>query len=192
MSLSSALRQKSAPYLVTILLGASGWGIVHVIDSLTKAPTVEYCVKWKGVAPNRMVTVGIRNLSYTARFKSLTFTMGSSRSDGGNFDYNSDTHHFQCEAPAYKEGTPPDTTVPKQVKFVVPDLQPGAYCEASVTYNGNESPLPSLVLTESAEAVKLLRCSLATCIIRNRIWFIVVATVFTLGCATAVMTLRGG
>lgn len=189
MSLLSALRGKSVPYLVTILFGAGGWGIVHVIDSVTKAPTVEYCVNWTGIPPHRMVTVGIRNLSYTTRFKDLVFAMGSSSPAGGEFRFDTNKHKFKCDAPAFKSGTPPDTRTSGKVDFTIPYLQPGAYCEASFAYSGSENQTPPLVLKASEGAVNLMKCSFATCVVRYRIWFIVITAVIIFVLAIILMTL---
>ncbi len=148
------------------LLGACGWGIVHVIDRLTEAPTVEYSVTSR-TGRQRGVAVNIRNLSYTNRFKDLKFSLDCRSNDCGTFS-NADIVGIP---PAFHGGARPDTCQGSELTFVIPNLHPGWRFMAHADYDGDDTP--PLRLMYAATEVQLLESSSLTFLLRHQLGFIV-------------------
>ena len=74
MSLRDVLlaNESSVPYLVTIFVAVVGWSLVHSVDRIVEAPSVQYCVS----RTQGRVRVTIQNLSAGLRFEELKFSLG--------------------------------------------------------------------------------------------------------------------
>ena len=177
------LRQDSAPYLATILLGACGAGLLHLMDRLTEAPTVEYCVKWHGRCP-RSVTVTIQNLSHSTLFRDLRFTLGSRSDSTGRGVFSSCS--LVGEPPAFQHDTQPKITDDgSELEFLLADLQPGNLFILNTSYSGSDTPRLRLIPAASATfptarstEVRLLECSWLTHFIKHQFRFVLI---FSLG-----------
>src|SRR5688572_24867253 len=66
------LSQKEVPFLVTLLLAWSGWGIGHMVDRVIESPTVEYDITSVTQGAEKLTTVHLANLSNQA-FYDLKF-----------------------------------------------------------------------------------------------------------------------
>lgn len=155
-------RQASAPYVATVLLAACGWGIVHVVDRLTAAPSVEYCVDWAQADQN--VTVTVENLSITSRIERFHFAL---RSDDGTF---ADPHLRGNPPASWRLDPPVPTPNAKTVPFYIPTIHPGAVFVASVEYNGHKEP--TFVLDSAAVSTRLWKCSPLTVLLKNELAFV--------------------
>ena len=188
MSILENIRSRPAPYVVTVLLGVCGWCVSYAIDNLSKAPIVEYSVELKAddrVEGKNVVSVEWRNLSYEKQFGEMTFVVAAPGTDSGEFRYRPLVDRFDCVAPAFKFGTAPDTRIPSSARFGFEKLQPGAHCRASVAYSGDETPI--IFLTDSEDTVTLLKRSLVTWLIRNRIQIIIGVALGTVVLALALL-----
>ena len=158
----------SIPYVVTILLGACGWGILHVIDRVTSAPSVEYCTR---LDQSNTLTVHIQNLSYGQRFRNLTFLLRS------NPQHPFAEPHIRGIPPAFHDQAPPRLSADStEVQLHIPILDPGARFVGSVVYGGSD--IPSLRLISAMSPVRLWPCSAFTLLLKHQIWFIVSFSAF--------------
>ena len=201
MSLLEVIRDKPAPYVATVLIAACGWTVTHAIDILSKAPIVEYSVELIGHEQHSVVKIGWTNLSYANQFGEMTFILKSANKDE-EFKYRPLTDSFECVSPGFKSGTPPDTRSGSSAIFVLRNFQPGIHCWASVAYTGQD--LPTLMLSQSKDTVRLMQRSLFTWLIRNRIEVLGVAAILALALAITLIarsfdtgyckkeTIRGG
>lgn len=191
-SIKRAAQRRSAPYLVSILLGASGWAIVHTVDRVTSVPAVEYGVEWTQHNEKRTVTIQFENISYTTRFTKLEFGFVSTEKEGV----------FSCpyidpRAPAYVGRRVDGNVIPSQPQIVgghelripIADLQPGEKYVVTATYSGADNPV--LQLRQAGSELLLLERSITTLLVKNETVVLVILVTFALG-IVALLLGRGG
>ena len=139
--------------------------MVHVIDRLTEAPSVEYCVTWHK-EQSRRVTVTIENLSHTDRFQNLTFNLGSRSNESGKFS----NPNIVADPPAFEGRVPPPKHSGTQLEFNISDLHPGGRFELTANYSGTDTP--PLRLLSATDEIYLLECSIRTFLLKNQLGFI--------------------
>ena len=166
--------QSSAPYLVTALLGAIGWGIVHVVDEMHTAPSVEYDMRREN---SGRIIVTIENLSRAHRFMNLKFGLAVRGSNAGKFSHQ----EIEAVPPAFEGDVPGGTLLGEggSVEFTIPDLQPHARLELRANYSGEGRPTFRLL---SADAdIELLERDRFTFIVKHELGFIVLFGLVSFG-----------
>lgn len=179
--MSSVKNANSAgiPLLVTAMFAAVGWGIVHVIDQLVDAPTVEYC---KTLPKRDEAQVTIENLSRKIVFQGLKFGLRRPANTKGRFS----TTEISADPPFFVEGTEGGivTTEGATAEFLIPILHPGAKITMSAKFAGfdevdfyligtNKNILDSsLDAKQMLTPINLLECGLQSFIIKNEIWIV--------------------
>lgn len=154
-----ALRNESVPYLATILLGACGWGMVHMTDQITAAPSIAYCLHQH---PPDAFVVSIENLSLDERFEDIEFTLASTDSA---FVFTA--VDIVGTPPAFHGGSRPRITDDNaSVKLRIPNLHPGSRFNAAVHYEGTGQL--TFTLSSSMQPVRLWRCSWPVWLLTHR------------------------
>ena len=123
--------KNDAPYLVSILVGALAWGVIHIINELVDSPTLEYC--GSGQQEN-LIEYSVTNLSKKTVFKGLKFDLSTAPNDVEVLTdprIYAEPPHFEgvTEGGWSKDG--------KSMQFFVPALHPGGKVVMSVAYRGD-------------------------------------------------------
>ena len=166
------LDQASVPYLVTALLLACGWGIVHVIDRLTEAPSMEYCVTLERADEVAIVKVSLENLSLTTKFRMLKFNLG----DRENGEELFSRPRIVEDPPAFQGSRKPEGG--RQLEFEIAAMNPGDRIEVTAKYPGVD--LPPLRLMQSKDSMLLLECSPLTYLLKHQLAFVFLFSVVAL------------
>ena len=171
---------------MTILLGACGWGVVHVVDRVGGTPAVEYCVEWgEPHDGKRSVELAVRNLSFGTLLSGLELNLGSRDEAAGKFSgatIQGDPPAFQDEEPPRAEGS--------EVSFHIRHFHPGARFRATAEYDGRDEP--EFRLHSSDSGVLLLECSTFTWLIRHELVFIVLFSIVSIGLVLLLLVVRDG
>ena len=179
-----AIGRESA-YLTTLLLGACGWGIVHVVDRVGDAPVVEYCVEWRArPGGGQEVELSLTNLSLETLLQDMEFNFVS-RIGGGRFE----NAIVRGDPPAFQGEEAPETAG-SGVTFAIARFHPGTRFVAMAEYSGEDEP--EFRLHSASGGVLLRECSPFTWLIRHELGFIVGFSILSIGLALLLLSLHGG
>lgn len=166
---------------MTILLGAIGWGIVHVVEAI-ETPSIEYCVHSED---NGNIRIMIENLSRVHRFKNLKFGLAFRGEREGSFQEAG----VEAIAPAFEGDQSGGQANGPSAEFEIPDLQPRAQWALTATFSDSASELPVFRLLQADGTVELLKCSWFTSIVKHELKFIIVFSILSLGVVLMLLSL---
>jgi hypothetical protein len=169
MSLANVLKRENFPYLLTIMFAVVAWGITHIVDSLLKAPILEYNVAKQARGKNTTFEYSFTNISRTKQFQDLEISFVLSSNEGLEFLQDS------CKIkwiPPLKHGEPA-VKEKDTFKFTIPQFHPNCRIKVVMTVSGKGEPTLHYK-SNKPESVLLEKGSIYTFIAKNERGIIII------------------
>ncbi|MGE0874114.1 MAG: hypothetical protein AB7O31_05515 [Burkholderiales bacterium] len=169
---------EKVPYMLALFVGALGWAVSHTSERLISSPTVEYSIAYDPVDPvkpdeRKRVTVRIRNLSDKETFRNVTFVLRR-QSESAMLKFIGGSSAIVPRAPAWI-GESEAVEQEDAVQFSLALVPPGSTIELHADVSGIDEAVFQGKVKDGS--FRLVKCSLATFVVRNEFWIIFVGLV---------------
>ncbi len=179
---------EKAPFLVTLIFGILAWGVTHIVDRVTAAPTIEYreaLSPLRGPAAEvRKIEVRLHNLSSNDTYYNTTFILsrrtGSATRFLTNLEDKQHTPDVVAEEPAWfgETSTTKRSIDPSDdhIDFIVPQIPPDGRIRIIAFFTGDGVPLFRAKLNaDDKSTMRLVPPSIETFLVRNETLLILAA-----------------